>query len=350
MASTALRAAVGAAATLTAYRLATALTRRVTFAGARVLILGGNRGLGLEIARTLAADGARLALVGRTDSQLDSAAAELRGRGAEVHTRAADLMPRGAAEDAVAWAVDAMGGLDALVYVAGIIAVSPLEHLARIDDEAGMAIHYWAPREALLAALPHLERSPVARVAVISSIAGRVASPHLISYTSSKFALSGLADGLRTPFRRRGVYVTTVNPGLMRTGSPRNAAFKGDANAEFAWFAPRVGTPLSSIDSGRAARQVVAAMRHGRARLVITAQARLLHLADTLAPELVADAMEAMERFYLPAPVGPEGDRLVMGHDGPEQAAEGGWTETVAEAAARNNETDAPPPYPPQHG
>lgn len=348
MASAALRTALGAAATLTAYRLASALSRRVSFDGARVLILGGNRGLGLEIARALASDGARLALVGRTESQLDTAAAELRGRGAEVHIRAADLMPEGAAADAVAWAVDAMGGLDALVYVAGIIAVSPLEHLTRQDDEVAMAIHYWAPREALLAALPHLERSEVARVAVISSIAGRVASPHLISYTSSKFALSGLADGLRTPFRRRGVHLTTVNPGLMRTGSPRNAAFKGDAAKEYGWFAPRVGTPLSSIDSGRAARQIVDAMRHGRARLTITAQARLLHLVDTVFPELAADAMELMERHYLPAPVGPEGDRLVMGHDGPEQAAEGRWTKTLAEAAARNNETDAAPPYPPQ--
>lgn len=341
------RTALAAAATALAYRTTSALARRTSFDGARVLILGGNRGLGLELARVLAAQGARLALVGRTASQLDTAAAELRGRGAEVHTRSADLIPRGAAEDAVAWAVDAMGGLDALVYVAGIIAVSPLEHLTREDDEVAMALHFWAPREALYAALPHLERSPVARVAVVSSIAGRVASPHLISYTASKFATSGLADSLRTPFRRRGVYLTTVNPGLMRTGSPRNAAFKGDAAKEFGWFAPRVGTPLSSIDSSRAARQIVTAMRHGRARLTITAQARLLHLLDTAFPELAADGMELMERYYLPAPVGPEGDGLVMGHDGPEQAAEGGWTARVAEDAAQNNETDAAPPYRP---
>ena len=167
-------------------------------------------------------------------------------------------------------------------------------------------------------------------------------------YSSSKFALSGLSDGFRTAFRRRGVFVTTVNPGLMRTGSPRNAAFKGDAEKEYRWFAPRVGSPVTSISSARAARQVVAAMRHGRARLTITFQARLLHLADTVAPELLADAMALVERYYLPAPVGPEGDRLVMGHDGPEQAAvrddAGHWTEIVAETARRNNETDAPRP------
>ncbi len=243
------------AAALAAYRIGTGLARRVSFDRARVLILGGNRGLGLEIARVLAADGARLALVGRTASQLDTAAAELRAAGAEVHTRSADLRPEGAAADAVSWAVDAMGGLDVLVYVAGLIAVSPLEHLSREDDETAMQIHFWAPREAMLAALPHLERSRIGRIGVISSIAGRVASPHLIPYTSSKFALSGLSDGLRTAFRRRGVFVTTVNPGLMRTGSPRNAAFKGDADKEYRLVraARRLARHLDLVDAGGAA-------------------------------------------------------------------------------------------------
>lgn len=332
-----------------AYRALSRLNRRVSFDGARVLILGGGRGLGLELARAFAAEGATLALVARSEGQLLTAQALLETgegdrRSTTAHVRAADLRETGAARDAVEWAAEAMGGLDVLVHVAGIIQVSPLEHLARTDYEDALGVHFWAAQEAMEAALPHLKRSGVARVIVVSSIAGKVASPHLISYTASKFALSGLADATRAAYRRHGIYLTTVFPGLMRTGSPRNAGFKGDANAEYGWFTPRVATPVSSIASDRAARQIVEASRVGRGRFVVTAQARLLLLADALLPELTADAMGLVERFYLPRPVGPEGDRLVMGFQGPEAANPDATSALLEAAVVRNNETDAPTP------
>lgn len=344
-----LLAAGAAAAGHVLYHSAVRLNRRVSFDGARVLILGGGRGLGLELARTFAAQGAQLALVARSQGQLDTAAALLRNgegnrEGATVHARALDLRGDGAAREAVEWAAEAMGGLDVLVNVAGLIQVGPLEHLTPKDYDDAMRIHFWAPLQAMEAALPYLKRSGVARVVNISSIAGKVASPHLISYTASKFALSGLSDALRAAYRRYGIFVTTVHPGLMRTGSARNAGFKGDAEAEFGWFAPRIKTPVSSIDATRAARQIVEAAQVGRGRLTITFQARLLHLFDTLMPELAADAMGLFEKHYLPAPVGPEGDRLVMGYDGPEAANPDASNARVVAAVRHFNQTNAPQP------
>lgn len=337
-------AALGAAAV---YRTATRLSRRVSFDGARVLILGGGRGLGLELARAFAAEGATLALVARSEGQLLTAKALLEtGEDARppapTHIRALDLRGDGAAREAVRWAAETMGGLDVLVYVAGIIQVGPIEHLTDKDYDDAMRVHFWAPQQAMDEALPHLKRSGVARVIVVSSIAGKVASPHLVSYTASKFALTGLSDATRAAYRRHGIFVTTVHPGLMRTGSTRNVGLKGNATAEYAWFAPRAKTPLTSIASDRAARQIVEAARAGRARFVVTAQARLLALADALAPELTADAMGLFERFYLPPPIGPEGDRLVMAYEGPEADVPSASNALVEEAVRRNNETNAP--------
>lgn len=119
---------------------------------------------------------------------------------------------------------------------------------------------------------------------------------------------------------------------------------KGNATAEYAWFAARAKTPLTSIPSRHAARQIVEASRAGRGRFIVTTQARLLALADALAPELTADAMGLMERFYLPAPIGPEGNRLVMAYEGSEAAVPSASNALVAEAVVRNNETNAPRP------
>src|SRR5947208_13760729 len=113
------------------------------------------------------------------------------------------------------------------------------------------------------------------RIVNISSIGGRVSIPHLVPYSASKFALVGLSDGLRAELAKDNVIVTTVCPGLMRTGSPRNATFKGRHRAEYAWFAISDSLPVTSMDAGRAARQIVEACRYGEAEVVLSLQAKL---------------------------------------------------------------------------
>ena len=105
---------------------------------------------------------------------------------------------------------------------------------AGLDD--AMAVHFYAPLYTTLAALPHMRIRGEGRIVNISSIGGKIGVPHLIPYCASKFALTGLSEGLRAELLADGIYVTTVIPGLMRTGSPRNATFKGQHEAEFAWF------------------------------------------------------------------------------------------------------------------
>jgi short-subunit dehydrogenase len=293
------------------------------------------------MARELAREGARLTLIARDADELERAARDLRTRypDVDVLTVAADVCRRDEGARAVAQAVDRFGGVDVLVNNAGIIQVGPIDHMKISDYDEAMQTHFWGPLYMVTAALPHMRRQGAGRIVNISSIGGRIAVPHLLPYSASKFALAGFSEGLRTELARDNIVVTTVFPGLMRTGSPVNALFKGQHPREYAWFAISDSLPLASINAERAARQVIAACRYGDAELVITIQARLAILARHLVPELFADAMMLINGL-LPAPAGREGDVAQPGHQSESKAAgpPSPLTATTYTAAAANNE------------
>ena len=334
------RAAMIGVAGVGALMLAQALRRRdhYDFAGKSVVITGGSRGLGLVIARELADEGARLTLVARDADELERAADDIRTRQpfADVLTSAGDVRRRYEAERAIAQAVERYGRVDVLINNAGIIQVGPLDHMKLADYEDAMNTHFWGPLYMAVAALPHMRRQGEGRIVNVSSIGGRIAVPHLVPYSASKFALVGLSDGLRAELARENIVVTTVCPGLMRTGSPVNAMFKGQRPQEYAWFAISDSLPLASIDARRAARQIINACRRGDAELVITLQAKMAILARTLAPELFGDIM-ALINGLLPGPA-PGGDEPQRGRDNESEWAPSALTEPTYDAAKRNNE------------
>jgi NAD(P)-dependent dehydrogenase (short-subunit alcohol dehydrogenase family) len=335
-------AMVGAAG-VSAMVLAQAWRRRraYDFRGKSVIITGGSRGLGLVMARELAGEGARLTLIARNEEELDRAARDLRERhpSVDVLTLVADVRRRYDAERAVAQSFERFGSVDVIVNNAGIIQVGPLDHMKLSDYEDAMNTHFWGPLYMVVSALPHMRRQRSGRIVNISSIGGRIAVPHLVPYSASKFALCGLSDGLRAELAPYNIVVTTVCPGLMRTGSPVNAMFKGQRPQEYAWFAISDSLPLASVDARRAARQILNACRFGDAELIVGVQAKLAVLARAVAPELLADAMELMNRI-LPGPAPGDGDTPRPG-----RASESEWasassvlTAPTYEAARKNNE------------
>jgi NAD(P)-dependent dehydrogenase (short-subunit alcohol dehydrogenase family) len=329
------------AAGIGAVVLAQALRRRsdYDFAKKSVVITGGSRGLGLVMARELADEGANLTLIARDDDELARAADDLRTRQpfADVLTIAADVRKRYDAERAIAQVFDRFGAVDVLINNAGIIQVGPVDHMKLSDYDDAMNTHFWGPLYMIVAALPHMRRQGGGRIVNISSIGGRVGLPHLVPYSASKFALTGLSDSLRYELDRENIAVTTVCPGLMRTGSPLNASMKGRHPQEYAWFAISDSLPLTAIDVERAARQIVAACRRGDAELVITVQAKMAILARTVAPELFAAAMAMINRL-LPPPTGPDGDTARLGRDSESEWAPSRLTEPTYKAADENNE------------
>ena len=301
-----------------------------------VLITGGSRGLGLVLAREFAASGARIAICARDDQELDQASDDLLSRGADVLAIKCDVTNMPEVENMVSRIRERFGKIDVLVNNAGTIQVGPLEVMKREDFEHTMRAHFWGPLNTILAVLPEMRERADGRIVNISSIGGKIAVPHLVPYSASKFALVGLSKGLNAELRKDGIVVTTVCPGLMRTGSPRNANFKGKHRDEYAWFSISDSLPVTSIKAERAARQIVEACKQGRAELVITIQAKMAVTFDALFPELSADLMAVVNRV-LPGP-GGIGERSAKGRESTSSWSPSWLTRLTEEAAMNNNE------------
>jgi short-subunit dehydrogenase len=150
--------------------------------------------------------------------------------------------------------------------------------------------------------LPEMQKRRQGRIINISSIGGKISVPHLLPYSVGKFALTGFSEGLRSEALKDNVYVTTVCPGLMRTGSPRNAHFKGNNEAEYAWFSISDSLPLLSMSAGWAARRIINASIRGDAEIVLSLPAKLAVKLHGLFPGLTTDALGLANNLLPSAP------------------------------------------------
>jgi short-subunit dehydrogenase len=310
--------------------------RSMDLTGARVLITGGSRGLGLTLAREFGRQGARVAVCARDTEDLARARADLETRSIQATTIPCDLTDRGQVERMIAQALGDLGQIDVLVNNAGVVEVGPFDSMTLADFETAMAVNFWAAVYTTLAVVPHMRKQGGGRIVNIASIGGKLSVPHLLPYSASKFAMVGFSDGLRAELRRDGILVTTVCPGLMRTGSPRNATFKGRHRAEYAWFAISGSLPGLSMSAERAARQIVTACRAGDAHVVLSLAAKVGDTAHALFPGSTADLLGLVNRL-LPGP-GGIGTRAARGADSESRLAPSLLTALGDEAARRNNQ------------
>jgi NAD(P)-dependent dehydrogenase (short-subunit alcohol dehydrogenase family) len=312
-------------------------TAQYTLRDKVVLITGGSRGLGLVLARHICEQGGKVALIARDPAELARAKADLEARGGNVLTVECDLLDRGRIESAVREVVSRFGRIDILINNAGVIEVGPLDHMRREDYEHAMRLHFWAPYELISHVLPEMRLQGGGRIVNISSIGGKVATPHFAPYSASKFALTGFSDAIRAELARDNIQVTTVAPGLMRTGSHVNAKFKGNHDAEFAWFSASAGAPLISMDADRAARKIIAAFKRGQPSLTLTFAARGAIAGNALFPNLTGHVMKMVNRV-LPGVADETGKRAMAGSELPRLTPE--WMTHLADRATqRNNES-----------
>src|SRR4029077_4758353 len=245
---------------------------------------------------------AKVALIARDADELARAESDLAGRGGEVLTISCDLLERPQIEAAVQETINRFGRIDILINNAGIIQVGPLEHMVREDFERAMRLHFWAPFDLIRQVVPEMRHRGGGRIVNISSIGGKIAVPHMAPYTASKFALAGLSDALCAELARENILVSTVTPGMMRTGSQGHANFKGDHAREYKWFAASSALPLASISAEHAARKIIAACVRGKPALIMPIPALALILANVLCPNLFGHVMRIVNR-YLPLAV-----------------------------------------------
>jgi NAD(P)-dependent dehydrogenase (short-subunit alcohol dehydrogenase family) len=269
---------------------------RFEFKDKVVLVTGGSRGLGLVLSRHLIRAGARVAICARDEEELHRAARELRRSGGRVFAIPCDVTDKAQVDLMIQKVQCEIGPVDVLINNAGIIMAGPVELMTIEDFEQAMDTHFWGPLYAISAVLPQMQKRRQGRIVNIASIGGKVSLPHLIPYNASKFALVGLSEGLRSELAKNNVRVTTVCPGLMRTGSHFAAEFKGQNRKEYAWFAVTGATSLTSLNVDRAARMILAAVRRGEAEVILSLQAQALEKLHALAPGLTADLLGVANR------------------------------------------------------
>jgi NAD(P)-dependent dehydrogenase (short-subunit alcohol dehydrogenase family) len=285
--------------------------------GKVVLITGGSRGLGLAMAREFGAQGAIIAICARDDGELHRAQNNLMSHGVRSHTFVCDVSDRQQVESMVADVIEQLGGIDVLVNNAGVINVGPFSEMDLEDFGHAMKVMFWAPLYMTTAVLPSMRARKGGSIVNITSIGAKLSVPHLLPYSCAKFAALALSEGLRTELAPEGICVTTIVPGLMRTGSHLNAEFKGRQAHEYAWFATGAATPLVSIGAARAARSVVRATMRGDSEKILSFPADAAARFHGLFPGLTSDLMGVVARML------PSGTQL-PGDSRPGHAVEAG--------------------------
>jgi NAD(P)-dependent dehydrogenase (short-subunit alcohol dehydrogenase family) len=333
-ASTARNVAVGlgVAAGITALRLYQG--RGYNLRGKAVFISGGSRGLGLLLAREFAARGAKVAISARDSDELRRAEEDLRRFSQDVLAIESDITMREEADNAIERIRRTFGPIDVLVNNAGTICVGPLEVMTIDDFRASLNTHFWGPYFTTMSVLGEMRERKQGRIVNISSIGGKISVPHLLPYCVGKFALTGFSEGLRSALLRDKVYVTTVCPGLMRTGSPRNAFFKGNNEAEYAWFSISDSLPGLSMSAERAARQIVNACVRGQAEVVLSLPAKLAVNLNGIFPGLTSDILSLIDQV-LPKSDGSKNEPKT-GKESYSNASPS-WVTALNERAAQNN-------------
>jgi len=268
--------------------------------GQVVLITGSSRGLGFILARELARQGCDIVICARDPNELEQVRAELSKIRAGILAVPCDVSDQQQVMQLVDAATERFGRIDILINNAGVIQASPLNAATVQDFVDSHAIMFWGMLYPTLAVLPQMRARQSGRIVNITSIGGKVSIPHLLPYSTAKFAATGFSEGLRAELRREGITVTTIVPGLMRTGSYLKALFKGKEADEFTWFALSDNLPILSIDAERAARQMIEAIRWGEAERVITVPATLLARLYGLFPGLTTDLI-GLAASLLPA-------------------------------------------------
>ena len=316
--------------------------RAIELAGRVALVTGGSRGLGLAIAEKLVLEGARVIICARNKEGLKSAQKQLNviakkaGSSYQVLALPCDVSDQKQVDKLIKEIEKQVGEVEILINNAGTIQVAPIEEIEMQEHKESINTHFWAPLFMMEAVLPGMRQRQEGRIVNIASIGGKVSIPHLVPYSASKHALVGLSEGYRSELLKDNIYVTTVCPGLVRTGSPKNAIFKGKHQEEQTWFTIGDSLPITSVSAQDAAEEIVSAGKYGESTVVISLPAKILSGLNGLLPGLVSDALGWVNQ-WLPEP-GGVGKERIKGKNSESEWSPSELTRRTEKAAKRHNQ------------
>ena len=276
--------------------------------GQVALVTGGSRGLGVLVARELARHGCDVAICARDEEELERARVWLAREGTKVLALPCDVSDPEQVEWLVERTLERFGRVDLLVNVAGIIQAGPEGAMTLEDYEHAMRIDFFGVVHTTEQIVPHMREQGAGRIVNITSIGGKVAVPHLLPYDCAKFAAQAYSEGMRAELSGSGISVTTIVPGLMRTGSVPHVIFKGQHEKEKALFGVIANMPLLTVAAERAAARIVEAARWREAEVVIGVPAKTLRVVHDVFPGTTARVLGIASRI-LPRARGEAGEK-----------------------------------------
>ena len=251
------------------------------------LITGASSGIGEQLARDLAARGVRVALVARRAERLRTLAEQIVARGGEALPVPADVADRGSVEHAVATVVERWGPVDLLVNNAGYGRHVLFKDHDVEDVERMMRTNYLGTVYATKAVLPGMRARRRGWIVNVSSVAGRLGQPDEVAYSASKFAVTGLSEGLAYELEPLGIHVMTVYPALVRT-----EMFTPEVLARMPERATR-----TFLEPPEFSRRVLRALERGRYEITVPRYVGVVYLARLLLPSVFR---RQTARFRLP--------------------------------------------------
>ena len=215
------------------------------FANQVAVVTGASSGIGWELAKALAREGCKVGLIARRRGRLELLAEEIAKSGGTATPAAADVGNRDQVKAALTELAARLGPVDLLVANAGVGAPTTIEPLNVGDIETQFRVNTLGAIYAIEAMLPGMLARGCGHLAAVSSLAAYVGLPGESGYCASKAALNVFMDGLRIQLRGRGIAVTTICPGFVRT--PMTAV--NDFHMPFV------------LEADEAARRIVRALR-----------------------------------------------------------------------------------------
>jgi short-subunit dehydrogenase len=189
----------------------------MSFANQVAIITGASSGIGWALAKELARRGARVGLVARRRDLLEKLQGEVRAAGGTAAFACADVAERGPLVEAVRSLIAGLGPPDLLVANAGVGAPTAIEPMNTPDIEKMFRVNVFGVVYSIEAVLPDMLARRRGHLAAVSSMASYKGLPGESAYCSSKAAVNSFMEGLRIQLRDRGIHVTTICPGFVKT-------------------------------------------------------------------------------------------------------------------------------------
>ncbi|HEY7311261.1 MAG TPA: SDR family NAD(P)-dependent oxidoreductase [Gemmataceae bacterium] len=261
----------------------------MSFAGQVAVVTGASSGIGWALARALAAEGCKLGLVARRREQLADLAAQIEKSGGAVAFAAADVAEREQAIAAIREVAERLGPVDLLLANAGVGAPTTVEPFNVADVEKMFRVNVLGVVYSLEAVLPGMLERRRGHLAAVSSIAAYKGLPGESGYTASKAAVNVFMEGLRIQLRGKGIAVTTICPGFVKTPMTEVNAFK------MPWL----------LSADEAARRIVRALKRKRKVYNFPWQMSLFMKFARWAPDWLVDRMMHSYNENPPFPTTP---------------------------------------------